>query len=73
LEYGTNRLVGLSKQQLVEAAREVIYLAKEDGALPLLWDGRAAYRIVDAMQDFLEIARSENGNNRDVSQTTLEL
>jgi UDP-N-acetylglucosamine 2-epimerase (non-hydrolysing) len=50
VEIGTNRLVPLSPDrvvQLVSAAEEL----KQDAAVPPLWDGHAASRIVDALEE----------------------
>jgi UDP-N-acetylglucosamine 2-epimerase (non-hydrolysing) len=46
LSVGTNRLVGLQPEAILAAAREVLMAPPRRRAMPQLWDGRAAQRIV---------------------------
>lgn len=46
IEFGTNRLVGRDSRQLLAAALEVLNGGAQRRALPELWDGHAAERIV---------------------------
>jgi UDP-N-acetylglucosamine 2-epimerase (non-hydrolysing) len=49
IEQGTNHLVGLHSQRIVDAARQALSQPKANGRIPDLWDGRAAARIVDVL------------------------
>jgi len=49
LTIGTNTLVGADPVRLLRAVDEVMAGAARAGAVPPLWDGRAAERIVDAI------------------------
>lgn len=51
LEHGTNRLVGLEPQRIVEAARAALAQPAWNGTCPPLWDGHAAERIVDILAE----------------------
>ena len=46
---GTNRLVGNSKQKIIEAARAILGGEEITGKIPEKWDGRAADRIVEVL------------------------
>ena len=50
---GTNELVGTDPSALAEPLRRVKAGAWKRGAIPELWDGRAAERIVAALERFL--------------------
>jgi UDP-N-acetylglucosamine 2-epimerase (non-hydrolysing) len=50
IELGTNRLAGVSKPDIINAAREALSRAGEDRGLPPLWDGQAAGRILDVIE-----------------------
>jgi UDP-N-acetylglucosamine 2-epimerase (non-hydrolysing) len=52
IELGMNRLAGVRKSDVVDAAREALY-GKRNGVLPPLWDGKAATRIVDLVENWL--------------------
>jgi UDP-N-acetylglucosamine 2-epimerase (non-hydrolysing) len=47
---GTNALVGRDATKLLNAARERLSTQAVTGAIPELWDGRAAERIADALE-----------------------
>ncbi len=54
---GTNRLIGSSPERLAAVAHEILDsgIARPDGsapACPPLWDGHAARRIVEVLQDY---------------------
>lgn len=46
---GTNRIVGNSRQAILDAAREVLDGEGPSGTIPEKWDGRAAQRIVQVI------------------------
>lgn len=50
LEQGTNRLVPLNEGAMVTAVRDILASKNDRSTVPLLWDGRAACRIVDIIQ-----------------------
>ncbi|AJF07963.1 non-hydrolyzing UDP-N-acetylglucosamine 2-epimerase [Geoalkalibacter subterraneus] len=50
---GTNQLVGADKQQILAAALKVLSGEAEKKQIPPLWDGQAAKRIVDVLQQTL--------------------
>ncbi|GAC1346566.1 MAG: UDP-N-acetylglucosamine 2-epimerase (non-hydrolyzing) [Myxococcales bacterium] len=52
VEVGTNQLVGADPAQIVPAARAVLEGRAKKGALPELWDGRAAERIAAILVRF---------------------
>ena len=49
VQLGTNRLAGISKSNIVNAAREAMCKDKGNVALPPFWDGHAAPRILDVI------------------------
>jgi UDP-N-acetylglucosamine 2-epimerase (non-hydrolysing) len=49
---GTNRLAGLSRARIVKAALDVLS-GNVRGRVPALWDGRAAVRVVDVVEQWL--------------------
>jgi UDP-N-acetylglucosamine 2-epimerase (non-hydrolysing) len=51
VEEGTNRLVGMQAERIVEAGLELVHNPARPGRLPDLWDGRAAGRVVDVLLD----------------------
>jgi UDP-N-acetylglucosamine 2-epimerase (non-hydrolysing) len=46
---GTNQLVGRDPAKILNAAREVLAGRKKQGAIPALWDGHAAERIIEIL------------------------
>lgn len=50
---GTNRLVGVEPEAILQAADEALSSRVTGDRRPPLWDGRAAERIVDALADLL--------------------
>jgi len=56
---GTNVLVGADTQQIVAQARRVLRGGVRSHAVPPLWDGRAAQRIVDLIVNGLTAASAE--------------
>jgi UDP-N-acetylglucosamine 2-epimerase (non-hydrolysing) len=49
IEMGTNRLVGVAPGDIIAAARLILAGKLRPAALPPLWDGHAAKRIVEAL------------------------
>jgi len=52
VEQGTNRLAGVKKDSIANAALEALSCPKDGHFLPPLWDGRAASRIMDVIQEW---------------------
>jgi UDP-N-acetylglucosamine 2-epimerase (non-hydrolysing) len=50
---GTNTLVGLDPERLKEEARQILCGKGKRGRAPALWDGQAAQRIVETLQQQL--------------------
>ena len=55
LEVGSNRLVGSDPSKIVTAYREITAGGAVNLAIPPLWDGHAAERIVDVLQRELSL------------------
>ena len=49
---GTNRLAGTSREGIVAAARALLAAPGRAGRVPELWDGRAAVRVVDTLEEW---------------------
>jgi len=56
IERGTNRLAGIKKRDITRAARDAVSREKIDRDLPPLWDGQASRRIVDVIEEWLQVA-----------------
>jgi UDP-N-acetylglucosamine 2-epimerase (non-hydrolysing) len=54
LEEGTNILVGLDPDRIIAAGLQALAAPPRPGQIPRLWDGRAAARILDALQGRLD-------------------
>lgn len=54
IEKGTNRLVGIKPEHVINAARAVLSSQTVLTAMPPLWDGHAAERIVDVLVPWLQ-------------------
>jgi UDP-N-acetylglucosamine 2-epimerase (non-hydrolysing) len=52
IELGLNRLAGVKKSEIVGAARDA-QSRKGNGVYPALWDGQAAVRILDILEQWL--------------------
>lgn len=50
LTIGTNQLVGTNPDRILEAAHDVLRQSWRPGPRPPLWDGRAAVRIADVLE-----------------------
>ena len=50
VDMGTNRIAGTSGEGIVGAARALLAAGDHAGRIPELWDGRAAIRVVDALE-----------------------
>jgi UDP-N-acetylglucosamine 2-epimerase (non-hydrolysing) len=60
--HGTNRLAGTRKAGIMEAAQKALSGTLSNGPLPALWDGHAAVRIVDVVEQYLKRERRrQNG------------
>jgi UDP-N-acetylglucosamine 2-epimerase (non-hydrolysing) len=67
VDHGTNEIVGLDSERILEAARRVIRGDIRSGRRPPLWDGHAAVRIARILVEHLEpelLVKSENGHAR---------
>ncbi len=53
VECGTNTVVGVEPARVLAAASDIFSTGGKRGRVPELWDGRAAERIADVMQDWL--------------------
>lgn len=51
VELGTNEVVGMNTQKIIESARKILSGKWKKGKIPPLWDGRAAERIVEILGD----------------------
>jgi UDP-N-acetylglucosamine 2-epimerase (non-hydrolysing) len=60
VEIGTNRLTGTDPEAVRDAAGEILSGRARKGAIPPMWDGKAACRIADA---FLRVATEMRANN----------
>jgi UDP-N-acetylglucosamine 2-epimerase (non-hydrolysing) len=52
VDIGTNRLVGVSPERILEEAREVLGARTRPGRIPELWDGKASERIVRVVDEY---------------------
>jgi UDP-N-acetylglucosamine 2-epimerase (non-hydrolysing) len=51
-EIGTNRLVGVSSQRILEEGRRALDEPRQTGTIPELWDGKASQRIVRVIDEY---------------------
>src|SRR5262249_13837780 len=59
VSHGTNRIVGTDPRSIVAAALHVLDAPQRRSAVPPLWDGHAAVRIVKALVESMpEVARA---------------
>ena len=49
IEVGTNELVGPNTEEILKYAHQILEGKWKKGAIPELWDGHAAERIVDVL------------------------
>jgi UDP-N-acetylglucosamine 2-epimerase (non-hydrolysing) len=49
---GANRLIGVDPASILKAAKEALAVGPGNCRIPALWDGCAAVRIVDALEEF---------------------
>jgi UDP-N-acetylglucosamine 2-epimerase (non-hydrolysing) len=59
IEQGTNRLVGVEPAAILNAANEALREAPRPRRIPALWDGKAAVRILDLLEERLAGAAVE--------------
>ena len=52
VDIGTNRLVGVSPERILEEAREVLGARTRPGRIPELWDGKASERIIRVVDEY---------------------
>lgn len=60
LEWGTNRLVATDRDLILSSVTEILSGKWPRGVKPPLWDGLAAKRVVDVLQDFLNDRTPDN-------------
>lgn len=53
VEIGTNELVGTDPQKIIANAQKILQGKWKQGSIPDLWDGRAAERIVNVLEERL--------------------
>lgn len=53
IKYGTNRLAGTTKDNILEAWKQSLVDQKKERRIPPLWDGQAGPRCHDALRQFL--------------------
>jgi UDP-N-acetylglucosamine 2-epimerase (non-hydrolysing) len=53
VEEGTNMLVGTSSPTLIAAVEDILVSGGKKGRVPVLWDGKAAIRIAEDIDEFL--------------------
>ena len=53
LELGTNHLAGTNQQNILKIVSNILDKSKKPLTLPRFWDGKAAYRIVKVLKDFI--------------------
>src|SRR5581483_482399 len=63
VDEGTNQLVGLAPDAVLDAARGVLRNGSRPSRLPALWDGQAARRILDILEVRLCPATALNGRH----------
>ena len=54
VEQGTNTIVGQDRQVILAAVNDVLENGGKVGRVPEFWDGKAAMRIKDIVNDFLQ-------------------
>lgn len=64
---GTNRLVGENPQAIRESVELILNGGWPRGKQPRHWDGNAAVRVVDSIQEFMH---ARNGNTLAIAQAT---
>jgi UDP-N-acetylglucosamine 2-epimerase (non-hydrolysing) len=52
IEIGTNRLVGVKAERILEEGRKVLAKGQRKGRVPELWDGKASQRIVQVIDEY---------------------
>lgn len=59
IEQGTNRLVGVDQQRILDAAEEVRQINHPLTARPEGWDGQAAQRIAGVIRTYFNLSYTE--------------
>ena len=60
---GTNHLVDLNVESIVNSAREIIEGNVKQGKIPKYWDGKTAKRIVKVLDEWFETGEEATENN----------
>lgn len=58
VDCGTNTVVGVDPARILAAASDILETGGKRGRVPDLWDGRAAERIADVMEQWLDRRRA---------------
>jgi UDP-N-acetylglucosamine 2-epimerase (non-hydrolysing) len=53
IEAGTNRLVGMNADRIIDEGRKAIATGPGRGKIPELWDGKASQRIVQVIDEYI--------------------
>jgi UDP-N-acetylglucosamine 2-epimerase (non-hydrolysing) len=52
IERGTNRLAGVAREAILKATNDALARDYSNGSIPPLWDGQAASRIIDVIENW---------------------
>ena len=67
---GTNQLVDLNVESIVNSAREIIEGKVKKGKIPKYWDGKTAERIVRVLDEWFEKREEATENTENTESTT---
>ena len=65
---GTNHLVDLNEESIVNSAREIIEGHIKQGKIPKYWDGKTAKRIVKVLDEWFETREEATENNENTEK-----
>ena len=51
VEFGTNQLVGLQRENIIACLHRIMRGERRDGSTPALWDGHAAERVMNILRN----------------------